>query len=72
MEGSTMTVHLLNPLAKMMLDNPATVSLFQQELSAIIGEPAQVVFTQEPMPTAAAGDTSKLDALSKFVNITFE
>jgi DNA polymerase-3 subunit gamma/tau len=73
MEGNTMTVHLLNPLAKIMMDNPTTISLFQRELSELIGGPAQVVLTEAPMPTATpAGDTSKLDALSKFGNITFE
>jgi DNA polymerase-3 subunit gamma/tau len=72
MEGSTLTVHLLTPLSKIMLDSPTNVSLLQQELSALLGKPAQVVFTDKPVPTASASSTSKLDALSKFANFTFE
>jgi DNA polymerase-3 subunit gamma/tau len=72
MEGNTLTVHLLTPLSKIMLDSPTNVSLLQQELSALLGKPAQVVFTDQPAAPAASTSTSKLDALSKFANFTFE
>jgi DNA polymerase-3 subunit gamma/tau len=72
MEGSTLTVHLLTPLSKIMLDSPTNVSLLQQELSALLGKPSQVVFTDKPPAPAASTSTSKLDALSKFANFTFE
>ena len=71
--GNTMTVHLTTPIAKMMLDTPDNLTLFREELTQIVGQPVQVIFTDEPAPTAPAQpDMSKLDALSKFSNFKFE
>lgn len=70
--GNTMTVYLATPIAKLMLDTPATVSLFQQELQDITGHPVQVIFTDQPRPAAPAAENPKLDALSRFSNVTFE
>jgi hypothetical protein len=70
-----LTVHLLSPLAKSLLDTPTMVSLFQEELFAITGRHIQVVFTDQPVaasPAAAADAASKLDALSRFSNFKFE
>lgn len=72
LQGDTMTVYVSTPIAKMMLDNPRTVSLFQQELLSITGRTVQVVFTDQPRSSAAQPDTSKLDALSRFSNVKFE
>ena len=72
-QGDTMTVYVSTPIAKMMLDNPRTVSLFQQELLSITGRTIQVIFTEQARSTPAAQpDTSKLDALSRFSNVKFE
>ena len=70
--GDTMTVYLTTPIAKLMLDTPATVSLFQQELQGITGRPVQVIFTDQPKSVASVPDRSKLDALSRFSNVKFE
>ena len=70
--GNTMTVYLTTPIAKLMLDTPATVSLFQQELQALTGQNLQVVFSDQPRPAPKAPDTGKLDELSRFSNVTFE
>ena len=70
--GDTMTVYLTTPIAKLMLDTPATVSLFQQELQGITGRSVQVIFTDQPKTVASVPDRSKLDALSRFSNVKFE
>ena len=70
--GDTMTVYLTTPIAKLMLDTPSTVSLFQQELQGITGRPVQVIFTDQPKSVASVPDRSKLDALSRFSNVKFE
>ena len=70
--GNTMTVYLTTPIAKLMLDTPSTVNLFQQEIQGITGHSVQVVFTDQPKPVSTAPNTSKLDALSRFSNVKFE
>jgi DNA polymerase-3 subunit gamma/tau len=72
LQDKTMTIHLFSPLVKTILNTPSMVSLLQEELYAITGDHIQVAFTDGPVPAPAAPDTSKLDALSKFSNITFE
>ena len=59
-------------IAMIMLNTPQTVALFQQELQNITGRSVRVVFTDQPKPAASAPDFSKLDALSRFSNVTFE
>lgn len=72
MQGDLMTIELKNPLAKLLLDTPANVNIIRQELSDMLGRSAQVVFTRgEPKP-AEQPDKSKLDALSRFPNVTFQ
>ena len=68
----TMTIYLTTPIAMIMLNTPQTVALFQQELQGITGRSVRVVFTDQPKPAASAPDFSKLDALSRFSNVTFE
>ena len=70
--GDVMTVYLSTPIAMIMLNTPQTVALFQQELLGITGRSVRVVFTDQPKPAASAPDFSKLDALSRFSNVTFE
>ncbi len=71
-DGNTLTVHLSTPIARMMLDTPATAGLFQQELRELAGRPIAVSFTDQPAAAPAAPDMSKLDALSRFSNFKFE
>ena len=72
LRGDLMTVYLSTPIAKLLLDNPTTVSLFQQELLPITGRNVRVVFTDEPKPAPGAPDLSRLDELKKFPNFKIE
>ena len=72
LRGDLMTVYLATPIAKLLLDTPTTVSLFQQELLEQTGRNIRVVFTDEPKPAPSAPAASKLDELSKFSNVKFE
>ncbi len=71
--GDTLTVAFATPIAKMMLDTPANLSLFQQQARALAGRDIRVTFTDKPGRGPARPDTGKLDALgSRFGNIKFE
>ncbi|MCD7748477.1 MAG: DNA polymerase III subunit gamma/tau [Oscillospiraceae bacterium] len=75
--GDVLTVYLLSPIAKMMVNTPAMSAAIQSEASAIAGKPVRVSFSDQPpapSPTAPSTqpDTSKLDALKKFPNFRIE
>ena len=70
--GDALTVHLATPIAKMMVNNPANMALFQQELRELAGKPMTVTFTDAPPAAPTQPDMNKLDALSKFSNFKFE
>ena len=70
--GDLMTVYLSTPIAKMMLDTPDTVRLFQQELHTLTGRSIRVVFSDGDKPAPAAPDMKKLDELTKYENFKYE
>ena len=70
--GDAMTVYVSTPIAKLMLDTPETVRLFQQELLALTDRNIRVSFTDEEPSSAALLQTDKLDELKRFPNVTFE
>ena len=72
LSGDTMTVHLSSPIAKMMLNTPTNVALFQTELAEIAGRAIRVVFADGEGGAPAAPDAGKLDALGRFSNVKFE
>ena len=72
LQGDRLTVYLATPIAKLLLDTPSTVSLFQQELQEMTGRTIHVVFTDEPKTAPSPAGTSKLDELRRFSNVKFD
>ena len=70
--GDSLTIFLKSPIAKMMLDTPANLSLFRQELRSVAGRDIPITFKEKPSQAPAQPDMEKLDALSRFGNIKFE
>ncbi|MCD8323252.1 MAG: DNA polymerase III subunit gamma/tau [Oscillospiraceae bacterium] len=71
--GDVLTLCLLSPIAKMMVNTPAISAAIQTEASAIAGKPIRVSFTDQPIAAAPAQpDMSKLDELKKFPNFRIE
>ncbi|MCD8116669.1 MAG: DNA polymerase III subunit gamma/tau [Oscillospiraceae bacterium] len=77
LEGDVLTVHLLSPIAGMMVNTPVMSAAIQAEAGDIAGRPVRVTFTDQP-PTASPAaapahpDMSKLDELKKFPNFRIE
>ncbi len=72
LRGSVMTVYLATPISKLLLDTPATVSLFRQELEEMTNRSIRVEFTDEPETASPAAAVSKLDELGKYANVKFD
>jgi DNA polymerase-3 subunit gamma/tau len=70
LEEQALTVRAKNPFAKQMLDTPSVMTALGKAAAAVLGKNVSVKVVVDS-ETKSAG-TDKLDALSRFSNITFE